>query len=99
MWRIEVSAAAESDIGGSALWYEGERSGLGPRFEDQVDKLFARLAQNPFQFPEVERNARRALLSVFPYGVYFTVGDEVVTVLAVLHLHRHPETWKVRRRD
>jgi hypothetical protein len=33
-----------------------------------------------------------------PYGVFFTVDDDMVTVLAVLHLHRHPDTWKGGRR-
>ncbi len=33
-------------------------------------------------------------MSRFPYGVYFAPSEEVVVVLAVLHLHRHPDTWK-----
>jgi hypothetical protein len=31
--------------------------------------------------------------------VYVTVEEDLVTVLAILQLHRHPDTWKRRRRD
>jgi hypothetical protein len=35
----------------------------------------------------------------FPYGVFFTTEADLVTVLAVLHLRRPPDTWKRRGRD
>jgi plasmid stabilization system protein ParE len=98
MWRLDVSAEAEVEIFEAALRYEREKSELGLRFEADLEHVFTRLADNPFQFPQVEAEARRALLRRFPYGVFFTVAAEVVTVLAVLHLHRHPATWNDRRR-
>jgi hypothetical protein len=38
------------------------------------------------------------LLHTFPYAAYFRVSDEVVVVLAVLHLRRNPKTWRARVR-
>jgi plasmid stabilization system protein ParE len=99
MWRLDVSSEAELEIFEAALRYERERPGLGFRFEAQVNTVFARLLDHPFQFPEVEEGARRALVRDFPYGVFFTAEDDLITVLAVLHLHRHPDTWKDRRDD
>jgi plasmid stabilization system protein ParE len=97
MWRLDVSSEAELEIFEAALRYEREREGLGFQFEAQVNAVFARLLENPFQFPEIEKSARRALVRDFPYGVFFTTGDDLITVFAVLHLHRHPDTWKRRR--
>lgn len=94
MWRLDVSAEAEVEIFEAALRYEREKSGLGFRFEADLGRVFARLVENPLQFPEIEPEIRRALLRRFPYGVFFTAAADVVTVLAVLHLHRHPDTWK-----
>jgi hypothetical protein len=99
MWRLDVSSEAELEIFEAALRYEHEREGLGFRFEEQVTTVFSRLLENPFQFPIVEEDARRALVRDFPYGVFFTTQADLITVLAVLHLHRHPDTWKPRRRD
>jgi plasmid stabilization system protein ParE len=98
MWRLDVSAEAEVEIFEAALRYEREKSGLGLRFESDLERVFTRLADNPLQFPQIEAEARRALLRRFPYGVFFTASGNVVTVLAVLHLHRHPDTWKDRDR-
>lgn len=99
MRRLDVSAEAELEIFEAALRYEREREGLGFRFEAQVTTVFARVVENPFQFPVIEADVRRALARDFPYGVFFTTEADLITVLAVLHLRRHPDTWKRRRRD
>jgi plasmid stabilization system protein ParE len=99
MRRLDVSSEAELEIFEAALRYERERAGLGFRFEAQVNAIFARLLDNPLQFPEIEEGARRALVRDFPYGVFFTMEADLITVLAVLHLHRHSDTWKRGRRD
>src|SRR5262245_18158621 len=99
MWRLNVSSEAELEIFEAELRYEREHEGLGFRFESQVNTVFVRLFDNPFQFPVIEEDVRRALVRDFPYGVFFTTEADLITVLAVLHLRRHPDTWKRRRRD
>jgi hypothetical protein len=68
MWRLDVSSEAELEILEAALRYERERADLGFRFEAQVNSIFARVLENPFQFPEIDEGARRALVREFPYG-------------------------------
>lgn len=97
LWPI-VSPQAELDIVEAVLWYEAERPGLGAEFAAEVDHLFQRIVESPLQFPEVDPELRRGLLRRFPYGVYFIAASPRSKVLAVLHLHRHPEAWKRRRR-
>lgn len=92
--RLAVSSEAELEIFEAALRYERERARLGSRFETEVNAVFERILQNPLQFPEIDQGARRALVRRFPYGVFFTVEHDIVTILAVLHLHRDPDTWK-----
>lgn len=99
MWRLDVTAEAELEIFEAALRYEHEREGLGFRFETQVNTVFASVLENPFKFPVIEESVRRALVRDFPYGVFFTTDADLITVFAVLHLRRHPDTWKRPRRD
>jgi hypothetical protein len=73
MWRLDVSSEAELEIFEAAFRYERERIGLGVRFETQVNTVFARLVDNPFQFPIIEEGVRRAIVRAFPYAVYFTL--------------------------
>ena len=50
MWGLDVSAEAEVEIFEAALRYEREKSGLGLRFEADLERVFTRLADNPLQF-------------------------------------------------
>ena len=94
MRRLRVRAAAGRDVRDAARWYETQRPGLGDRFVAEVDRLFARVAEAPLQFPEIADDVHRALLKAFPYAVYFAIDAEMVIVLAVLHLHRRPDEWR-----
>lgn len=87
---------AESDVREAAIWYESKREGLGANFTLELDALYERIAQNPLEFPEIGEGLRRALLRRFPYAVYFLIGEEAPVLIAVLHQHRRPGTWRER---
>jgi plasmid stabilization system protein ParE len=97
MRRIELRLEARAEFVEAIVGYEGAREGLGARFDAAVDRLLARIASAPQQFPEIEPGCRRALVHGFPYGVFFTATESHVIVLAIVHLHRAPETWQGRR--
>lgn len=94
--RLVIQPQSDLDIQAAAVWYEDQRSGLGARFLDELDHVLRRIVDNPQQFPRLEDEVQRALLRHFPYGVYFHAEEGSINVLAVLHLHRHPEMWKSR---
>ena len=96
--RIIVQPQSALDIQAATIWYEDQQSGLGARFLGELSLVFQRIEDNPLQFPVVEGQVRRALLHHFPYGIYFLAESVAVAVLAVLHLHRHPDVWKSRKR-
>jgi plasmid stabilization system protein ParE len=96
--RFLVRPLAEDDLEDAARWYAGERSGLAERFLRDVDRTFARIRERPLQFPALSGGVRRALLHTFPYAVYFRVQDEIVVIVAILHLRRDPEKWRGRSR-
>jgi len=94
--RLTLRIQAEVDIDEAVGWYETEHPGLGIEFIRSLNLLLERVQEQPFQFPVVEQDVRRGLVNRFPYAVFFTVNDDEVLVYAVLHLHRHPDTWKRR---
>ncbi|MEW6448796.1 MAG: type II toxin-antitoxin system RelE/ParE family toxin [Bacillota bacterium] len=94
--RLTLRFAARTDVAQAAHWYEAQRSGLGIEFLNELDRLLARVAENPLQFPEIEVGVRRGLLRRFPFGVYFLTRADRIEVIAVLHLHRKPGIWKGR---
>lgn len=94
--QLIILPDAESDILESALWYEKQQSGLGARFRAELNSCLSRISDTPLQFPSIDREVRRGLLHHFPYGIYFLNEPNAIVVLAVLHLSRHPDTWRQR---
>lgn len=54
------------------------------RFKLEARTAIRRIGDNALMFPAIDERARRALLSSFPYSVYFTVEAKEVAILAVL---------------
>jgi len=54
------------------------------------------IAEQPLRYPLVRRNARRALMTRFPFGVYFRSGETRIVVMAVMHGSRHPRRRQSR---
>ena len=96
MARLDVRPEAELDALEAASWYDSERNGLGLELLTELRATFARIEEGPRHYPLVFGECRRAILRRFPFGVFFIVDAEVATVLAITHLHRHPDVWQER---
>jgi toxin ParE1/3/4 len=96
-WSVILTEAAEQDINAAAVWYESEVTGLGRQFLDAVSMTLERVEHNPQQFSVVYGDKRRALLSRFPYGLYFRIDVTSVVVVGCFHGHRNPRAWQTRR--
>jgi hypothetical protein len=94
--RLQIRPEAEVDALEASIWYEGETTGLGNEFLEDLRRTLARIETGPGQFPLVSDAVRRAILRRFPFGVFFTLERDVATVVAIVHLHRHPTTWQGR---
>ncbi|MGC4070647.1 MAG: type II toxin-antitoxin system RelE/ParE family toxin [Polyangiaceae bacterium] len=89
---MRIRARAKQDVLDAAVWYEQRKPDLGIQFVLEVDAAVSLILDNPLQFPIYDEPARRALLSRFPYAVYYQPAPLVI--LRVLHLRRYPDTWK-----
>jgi plasmid stabilization system protein ParE len=83
---------AEDEALEGRQWYESKRFGL---FGQELNRTVERIAVGPFLFPRVYGETRRAVLSRFPYAVYFRATDAAVVVLAI-HGRQHPSRWQRR---
>jgi plasmid stabilization system protein ParE len=86
---------AEDDALEVHEWYESRLTGLGREFGQALDALVARIADNPLLYQRVHSETRRAVLSRFPYAVYFRTTEEQVVVLAI-HGRQHQSRWQQR---
>jgi toxin ParE1/3/4 len=93
---FHVTLEAEDDIRGADHWYEAQRMGLGDEFSAAVIDVFHRIEANPPAAAVRKLGVRRMNLKRFPYGVHYIVDEEHISVIAVLHAKRDPNTWMER---
>ena len=92
--RLEVSKRAGRDIGDAAEYYEGCSEGLGREFLEEFQSTCSQILDMPFGFRAMSSRVRRCMMTRFRHGIYYSVAGDVVYVLSVTHLHRHPDAWK-----
>jgi plasmid stabilization system protein ParE len=94
--RLIVRPDAEADIAAAYDWYEEQRHGLGKEFLEEVSAVIETVRTEPLRFPAIYRTLRRALVHRFPYGIFFVFRVDTITVVAAMHLARHPR--RIHRR-
>ena len=87
---------AERDIQSAYEWYESQRAGLGNEFLTGLRERFEAVRGHPESSPVIYRGIRRAVVSRFPYLIFYVARPERVAVLAVLHHARNPAVWPRR---
>ena len=87
---------AERDIQSAYEWYESQRAGLGHEFLAALRERLEAVRGHPESSPVIYRGIRRAVVSRFPYLIFYVARPERVAVLAVLHHARNPAVWPRR---
>jgi len=90
---LRVRALARQEIESAFDWYR-ERSPLAAEgFLDALDAALLHITDAPEQHLVVRGLLRRVLLAGYPYAIYYKVYPAVISVVGVVHGHRHPRTW------
>lgn len=88
---------AETELFGAMDWYEEQEPDLGPAFAEEATAAFLRISDFPEAWPVLTQDLRRCLLHRFPFGVIYSIEQDEILILAVMHLHRDPGYWESRR--
>ena len=94
-YALIVTLQAFNDVAQARDWYEKQRPGLGADFVSKVGETLAMIESNPQLYPVLVKDARRANMKRFPYGIWFKVEVDPV-VFACLHHRRNPALIKGR---
>ena len=95
--KILFHSQAEEELENSFFYYETHQKGLGQKFLDEIEKVLERIKIFLFACGIVEDNVRRCLVNKFPYGVVYFVKDNLIIILAIMHLRKKPNYWKKRK--
>ena len=91
---IVLRDEAQAEFDEAFDYYEGQQAGLGVDFAARVQRVFDAIAANPQQHALVFADIRKAVVTRFPYCVFYRADAVRVEVLAVFHSRRDPSIWQ-----
>ena len=94
--KISIRKEAEADIAEGYEYYESCREHLGADFMLCVEESLTRISKNPFQYRTVYKSVHRALVKRFPFGIYYIVKGQSVSIIGVIHARKNPLHWQTR---
>lgn len=96
MADVPFHPEAKAEYAEAWAWYWERSSRAAERFEAEVERVLARIAENPEAFPHCDDEHQYSLLRRFPYSVVYQVVPEGVFIVAVAHSSRAPGYWEDR---
>ena len=94
--NVEFLEAARAEFIEAVEYYNEQREGFGFEFADEVRSTIERIIQYPEAWSLISKRTRRCRTKRFPFGIIYQVRGETLLIIAVMHLHREPQSWKSR---
>ena len=95
--RVVSHPEADAEMEAAALWYEERQPGLGNDFLDEFERTLRRIVAEPERWQKIRDDNRKLNFDRFPYAIVYNVSANVIYLKAVMHLHRRPFYWEVRK--
>jgi plasmid stabilization system protein ParE len=84
---------AQTELREAAAYYGLESEALRKRFLLAVEEALQHVLQYPKAAKVIRGDVRRQPLRRFPYGLLYTIRNDEVRILAVMHRRRRPFYW------
>ena len=69
--EVRFLRTARNEFDRASTWYDQQRAGLGNSFISAIAEILDRVSQNVNFYPQVFLDVREAVVSRFPYCVYY----------------------------
>ncbi|MBI4443726.1 MAG: type II toxin-antitoxin system RelE/ParE family toxin [Acidobacteria bacterium] len=93
---VQFLTPARAEFLEAIAFYNARKPGLGREFVAEVRKALRRIMDFPEAWPLISKRTRRCRVKGFPFGIIYQVRDELLLIVAVMHLHREPNSWRDR---
>ncbi len=92
--NFKLLPPAKRELRNAARYYEDRVPNLGHDFIAEVRATMVRIIMHPQAWHPLDEDIRRCRTHRFPYGIIYSVENGIVLVISVMHLHRHPDSWR-----
>ncbi len=94
--RIIWEEEALTEANAAVRYYHQQQAELGQRFVDAIEDAAAKIAHRPLLYRKLAGDVRKCKLPHFPFGIVYSVRDEAIYIIAVMHIRQEPGYWKHR---
>lgn len=77
-------------------FYKQRGRNLGRRFAREIRTTIAKITATPDRWRILEEDVRRCLVRVFPYALLYTIEEDHILIVGIMHGRRRPGYWRHR---
>ncbi|MGB5595133.1 MAG: type II toxin-antitoxin system RelE/ParE family toxin [Crocosphaera sp.] len=77
-------------------YYLEQNNKAAQAFIDVIEETIYRIREIPTRYPIVDEEIRRCMTKKFPYGILYSIKQDSILILAIMHCSRKPGYWKNR---
>jgi plasmid stabilization system protein ParE len=94
--RLRILSSVYEEVTDAFVYYENESPGLGDRFLENIDMMYEYISDYPLMYQINFDDVHRAVLTDFPYAIFFTYDSQEVTIHAIRHTKQDPRNLPKR---
>jgi len=96
--RVDFLDPANTEFIETIAYYNRQSEGLGYEFAAEIKRAMERILQYPQAWTPLSKRTRRCRTNRFPYGLIYQIRSNIILIVAVQNLYKHPDSWKSRLR-
>ena len=95
--NVEFLEPAYTEYQEAIEFYNLQSEGLGNKFISEIDRTISIIKNYPESFTNYSKHTRKAVVSIFPYNIIYSIRDKSIIITAIAHQHRKPHYWGKRK--
>jgi toxin ParE1/3/4 len=95
--RYVFHPEALNEYSEAVRYYTEQRVEVAQAFINMIEDTVYRIREFPNRYAPVDDDVRRCMTRKFPYGILYTIEQDYILILAVMHCSQEPGCWKNRR--
>ena len=95
--RYVFHPEALNEYAEAVQYYTEQRVEVAQAFINAIEDTVYRIGESPTRYAAIDEDVRRCMARKFPYGVLYTIEQDYILILAVMHCSREPGYWKNRK--